>query len=206
MANNYVDNKTYWDDLSDLDYISAFVKAWLAFNAWYRSHYNLSTDREILDQIKFVPNPIKNRAETMLKTSGSDKQKRFKPDQDALELRSEIALLHDRLEKHPLTPFDKKRSTYKKITMTNVFLKRRTPAVQSTSYSGLTYEVIPILSGTQIQRITVKVSRANGSQVRFLHTQTKFDENDLTSQPNFATSLNPNQIGRLLALYREINP
>ena len=32
----------------NIDYFSAFIKAWIAFNSWYRSEYTERSDREIM--------------------------------------------------------------------------------------------------------------------------------------------------------------
>lgn len=210
MPNNYVDNKQYWDDLSDIDYITAFVKAWLAFNAWYRSHYNLTQDRQILEQIKFHPNPVKNKAESMLKPKDKPTRKvkageRFRLDQDSQELRSSISLLHDRLEKHPLLPFDKKKATYEKISFTNVFLKRRTPISLTENYNGLEYSVAVMLNGDSIQSILTTIKHSRSGNGRFSHSQGKYDAGDLAVILN-SSSLNPQQATRIKNLYSNINP
>lgn len=36
----------------DIDYYSAFIKAWIAFNSWYRSENKERTDREIIERLK----------------------------------------------------------------------------------------------------------------------------------------------------------
>lgn len=210
MANNYVDNKQYWDDLSDIDYITAFVKAWLAFNAWYRSHYNLTQDRQILEQIKFSPNPIKNKAEQMLKpkvrSSGRARsEERFRLDQDSQELRSSISLLHDRLEKHPLLPFDKKKSVYKKISMTEVYLKRQIPESKSETLSSLEYSVTVSLNGESISGIVTSIKHSRNGNIKFSHTQNKYDATEM-NRVIAASSLNQTQMARITEMYKRVNP
>jgi len=36
----------------DIDYFSAFMKAWIAFNSWYRSEYGSGTDKVIIEKVK----------------------------------------------------------------------------------------------------------------------------------------------------------
>lgn len=43
----------------DIDYYSAFIKAWIAFNSWYRSEYRERTDREIIEKLKTESNRFK---------------------------------------------------------------------------------------------------------------------------------------------------
>lgn len=52
MANTFIDNRDAWLRMSDIDYLGQFVKSWLAFNAWYRSAYTETRDREIIEEIK----------------------------------------------------------------------------------------------------------------------------------------------------------
>lgn len=50
----------------DIDYFAAFIKAWIAFNSWYRSEYTERTDRDIIDKIKTQNNHFKGYIETLL--------------------------------------------------------------------------------------------------------------------------------------------
>ncbi len=66
----YTENEERWKQLSDIDWFTNFVKAWIAFNAWYRNHYpNLRTDREILEEIKRTSS-IKNKFNSFLNGNG----------------------------------------------------------------------------------------------------------------------------------------
>ncbi len=49
-----------------VDYYSAFIKAWIAFNSWYRSEYSEKTDREIIEKLKTESNRFKGYIETLL--------------------------------------------------------------------------------------------------------------------------------------------
>ena len=55
----------------DIDYYSAFIKAWIAFNSWYRSEYSERTDRAIVDKIKSQNNRFKGYIETLLHVTGT---------------------------------------------------------------------------------------------------------------------------------------
>lgn len=50
----------------DIDYFSAFIKAWIAFNSWYRSEYTERTDRDIIEKLKTNSNRFKGYIETLL--------------------------------------------------------------------------------------------------------------------------------------------
>ena len=49
MPNTFIENREAWHRLSDIDYVGQFVKAWSAFNAWYRSPHSESQDRKIIN-------------------------------------------------------------------------------------------------------------------------------------------------------------
>lgn len=51
MPNIFIENREAWLRMSDIDYVGQFVKAWLAFNAWYRSAYSETQDRKIINRI-----------------------------------------------------------------------------------------------------------------------------------------------------------
>ena len=62
MPNKYTENADKWLLLSDLDYFTAFTKAWITFNAWYANSFpTLRRDRDIIDEIKYNPNSIRNK-------------------------------------------------------------------------------------------------------------------------------------------------
>ena len=54
-----------------IDYYSAFIKAWIAFNSWYRSEYRERTDREIIEKLKSESNRFKGYIETLLDTNNN---------------------------------------------------------------------------------------------------------------------------------------
>jgi len=59
MPSTFTDHRDRWLQMSEIDYLGQFVKAWLAFNAWYRSAYSETTDRKIIEEIKWSnPSPI----------------------------------------------------------------------------------------------------------------------------------------------------
>lgn len=49
-----------------IDYYSAFIKAWIAFNAWYRNDTPHGTDRTVIENLKNSSNRFKGYIETML--------------------------------------------------------------------------------------------------------------------------------------------
>lgn len=63
----------------NIDYYSAFIKSWIAFNSWYRSEYTERTDRGIIEKLKTENNRFKGYIETMLdENNNSDEAIIFK--------------------------------------------------------------------------------------------------------------------------------
>jgi len=93
MPNIYIENAEKWRVLADLDYITQFVKAWIAFNAWFKNNFtSLNTDRETIDVIKTGSNKFKDKLESLL--NGSDN--------DSKLMKNYISNLHYQLERHQI--------------------------------------------------------------------------------------------------------
>lgn len=110
MPDPYIDNMKRWIDLSEIDYLSPFVKAWLAFNAWYRSVYTHTQDRQIMEELKWKQNTVRNRLIPLLNGA--------KEGSDVEQFRSFISVLHTRLESYELHTgkgMDKERITLKQM-------------------------------------------------------------------------------------------
>ncbi len=190
MPNAYLDARDRWLDLSDIDYLGHFVRAWLAFNAWYRGAYAHTQDRQIIDEIKWQPNAVRNGVLPLL----------TRQDADGADFRANVGLLHERLEGHRLEVG--KAPDRAPISFRNVFLKVQLAAARQDHFGGLNYEVRP---GAQGSSVVSEVTNRRGQQVFFLQQQ-RHDLAELDAQQDFARRLNANQQGRLRALYIAYSP
>jgi len=73
----------------NIDYFSAFIKAWIAFNSWYRSEYAERSDRDIIEKIKAQSNRFKGYIETFLDKNNNS--------QKALVFRESLSKLQEAL-------------------------------------------------------------------------------------------------------------
>jgi hypothetical protein len=193
MPKTYIDNSQRWLDLSEVDYLGHFVKGWLAFNAWYRNTSTLSKDRAIMDEIKWQPNPVRNRLVPLLSSST----------EEAEQFRSFIGILHHRLENYHL--HSGKGAEKKRITLKEVYLKKNDGiSLKSGSKYGMNYSVEPETTRNPMP-ITCTVTNRHGNQV-FCFAQPKYDPIELESNPDFTSSLNATQQGFVKALYQCMNP
>ena len=55
-----------WKERAEIDHIGPFVKAWAAFNAWYRHASHAENEAEMLAYVKTSPNPVRTRVLPML--------------------------------------------------------------------------------------------------------------------------------------------
>lgn len=193
MPNPYIENRQRWLDLSEIDYLGPFVKAWLAFNAWYRSVYTHTSDRQIIDELKWQPNAVRNKLVPLLISSSEEGE----------QLRSFIGVLHQRLENYQL--HSGKGMEKKRITLKEVYLKKNDGfSTQSVSRSGMSYRVEPNITRNPMP-ITCTVTNRHGANV-FNLVQPSYDLAALENDPDFINSLNARQQGYLKALYVNVNP
>lgn len=188
MANTFIDNRDAWLRMSDIDYLGQFVKTWLAFNAWYRSAYAETQDRKILNEIKWQSNPVLSKLRPMLETESEEGE----------QLRSEIGLLHHRLEGYEI--HSGKGSEKARITMRSVFLRENPPITKNEKCYGYSFRIERAAN----RHILVEVKGKMGSVV-LQHTQSGFDLAALQTRPDYQ-QLTPKLQGFLRVLYAELSP
>jgi hypothetical protein len=189
MPNTFIDNRDAWLRMSDIDYVGQFVKVWLAFNAWYRNAYTETQDRKIITEIKWQSNPVRNTLRPKLE-SGSD---------DAVQFRSEIGLLHQRLENFEL--LSGKGTEKKRITLRDIFLRENQPAVKTGDHHGFLFRVELLPS----KQVTASITRKRDGIARFSVPQSQHNLATLTSSTGY-TALSPTLQGVLRRLYSEAAP
>lgn len=146
MANTFTDNRDRWLMMSEIDYLGQFVKAWLAFNAWYRSASTETRDREIINGIKWNPNQIAAKFRPLL-TQTSEESEQF---------RAKIGLLHHRLENYEI--HHGKGDDKARIRFCQIVVRTETPTSQRFSCQGYQFEIGRVQNGS----VTVKVDNRRG--------------------------------------------
>jgi hypothetical protein len=188
MPNTFIDNRDAWLRMSDIDYLGQFVKTWLAFNAWYRSAYTATQDRQIINEMKWQGNPVLSKLRPMLEATS----------EEAEQFRAEIGLLHNRLEGYEIHAG--KGLEKARITLMSVLLKDNPPATKTEQWSGYSLMV----TRTAGRQMTVEV-RNRKSAVKLSHTQTKFDLPELQSLDTYQ-SLSRDIQAHVSELYKEAAP
>ena len=147
MPNTFTDNRDRWLQMSEIDYLGQFVKAWLAFNAWYRSAYTETQDRKIIEEIKWQPNPIVARFRPLLDHTSEEAQ----------QFRTEIGLLHHRVERYELHHGKGDEKT--RIRLSNIVIRTEPPIVDRVTFRNWACEVERVANGN----VTVQITRPNGT-------------------------------------------
>jgi hypothetical protein len=185
----YTEHSEKWKTLSDVDYFTQFVKAWIPFNAWYKTYYpDCDTDRVAINTIKTTNNKFRNRLVALL--SGGDNE--------GDTLRSHVANLHYQLERTHIY------NRGERITFESVIIETNPRNLEVFSYVGFTYRVERHTGGTRKGQLDVVITDGTGNP-RFSCNQNAYDSADLEAQPTFHT-LSPTQQAKLRACYAAVNP
>jgi len=188
MPNTFIDNRDAWLRMSDIDYLGQFVKAWLAFNAWYRSAYTETQDRKIIEEIKWQSNPVLNTLRPKLES----------PSDEAVQFRAEIAMLHQRLDNYEIA--SGKGDLKNRIYFRRVFLRHNPPSVESEKRYGIKSEARLLANG----QVEASVTRENGGTL-FLLSACRFNLDALRALSDF-TALSLPQQNALIRVYCKVSP
>lgn len=188
MPNVYTENAKKWRLLAGVDYITQFVKAWIAFNAWYKNNYpDLKTDRKAIDEIKREPNRFKDRMETLIKGN----------DNDSRVFKNEISNLHYQLERVII------RNNRERISFENIVIETNPKNQEQFTRNRITYEVIRDPGNQKL--ITSKVIDSNGNEKLLIEQNNGYNLEELKND-HLYQGLTSTQKGNLISCYKEINP
>lgn len=185
MPNNYTENAALWKQLSEIDYFTMFVKAWIPFNAWMRNAYDLKQDRQIINEIKNSNNRFKDRLKNLITSETPD----------ANILKTYIQNLHLRLQEIPLNLESQPR-----VSFENIVIEPNTISTHTFNYDGVKYEVRK--SATDWIAEAIKIS---DSTVIFSHTHNKYDISNLESQADYVRLTNVRK-RMMKQCFEEVNP
>jgi hypothetical protein len=190
MPSLYTENSEKWKSLASIDYFTQFIKAWIAFNAWYKNYYpELDTDRKAINEIKSHHNNFRNKLLSLLNDRGND----------GIAFKSRISELHLELERKHI--FNKS----ERITFEKISIQPNPTKNYSFSRQSLTYKVAIGIPGKPAKEIQIDIICRKGN-TKFSYVQSNgFDINDLTFHQDFIR-LPASQQRNLKACYEEINP
>jgi len=179
-----------WIDKIDIeiDYFSAFIKAWIAFNAWYRSDYSERSDREIIEKIKNESNRFRTYICNYL--DGRDK--------NSLEFQKSIGELHRALANAAITT-QERGGIRMPISFTEIALTNPQTNTEAT-YRVCNYKVQR--TGSKVKTEIMNIQKTT---THFSFIQDNYDIDELQRHGDFFNLSDERKL-QCLANYRMICP
>jgi hypothetical protein len=189
-----------WLDRAEIDYIGPFVKAWAAFNAWYREASGARRDAEGLRFVKERPNPVRASIVPLLRAAETDGRGGIVPDEEpAQKFKLLIRDLHVRLDGFHLETT--RAEVVERISFRSVCLGHGPSLPQIFEFHGLRY-CVEKAQGRWKSSIR---SIGDPADVRAEIDQDGYDVDRLQGHECFGW-LSPRQQANLAQLYRRCNP
>lgn len=189
-----------WLERADIDYIGPFVKAWAAFNAWFRHASSTRRDVDRLSYVKNQPNPVRNAIVPHLQPVQRNAHGDILPDAEAAQkFKLLVRDLHVCLDSFhiEITRDD----AVERISFRSICLGRGASLPLSSESYGFRYRV----EKTNGLWRSVVCSAANPSNIRATIELPNFDINALQDHAQYG-ALSTAQRATLLALYQRCNP
>ena len=175
----------------DIDYYSAFIKAWIAFNSWYRSEYRERTDREIIEKLKTESNRFKGYIETLLDTNNNT--------DEAISFKKNLNNLRSALVSAAIVT-QERGGMNQQISFSEIAINNPKTLAEGD------YRVTHYKIQRTRQKVTTVVHRKNNpADVYFQFEQDRYDETELDVHADFLR-LGIEQQGQCKAFYKEVRP
>ncbi len=175
----------------DIDYYSAFIKAWIAFNSWYRSEYRERTDREIIEKLKTESNRFKGYIETLLDTNNNT--------DEAISFKKNLDNLRSALVSAAIVT-QERGGMNQQISFSEIAINNPKTLAEGD------YRVTHYKIQRTRQKVTTLVHRKNNpADVYFQFEQDRYDETELDVHADFLR-LGIEQQGQCKAFYKEVRP
>lgn len=183
-------NLRRWIEQSDIDYITHYIKAWIPFNAWYNSEYaNLNTDREKINRIKNVGNPIRNKINNLMEGD----------DQESQEFKSYLASLHNELVRTTIN------SNGQRIWF-HTAMQTVNPQNQiSENYNRLKYFLRVDQQNRTVSNVQINLNKLNDNSRVFQYNHTEYDLNHLLQNQGY-TRLSQRRQEQIRFYYQQLQP
>ena len=174
-----------------IDYYSAFIKAWIAFNSWYRSEYRERTDREIIEKLKSESNRFKGYIETLLDANNNT--------DEAITFKKNLNSLRSALVSAAIVT-QERGGVNQQISFAEIAINNPKTLAEGD------YRVTHYKIQRTRQKITNLVHRKNNpTDILFQFEQDRYDRTELDAHADFRR-LGAEQQGQCKAFYNEICP
>lgn len=183
-----------WMNRAEIDYIGPFVKAWAAFNAWYRQDSGQTTERSMLDFVIRHQNSRLRRHLLPLLVNGNATA-------EAERFKLAICDLQQKLDaiQFEVTPKGRR----ERVSLREVCINP--PANWQSDQqerSGQRYAARKAQGG----QYEITVTSVRTGQVKLQHLQPRYDPNEVYALPEFTNNLSIAQQTTLRQFYDACNP
>jgi hypothetical protein len=193
------ENARLWLERTEIDYIGPFVKAWAAFNAWYRHASGSRKDSDGLRYVKKQINPVRSEIKPLLRAREFDEHGKPRPEpEDALQFKALVRNLHACLDNYHIETL--RDDVVERISFRTVCLSTGVQLPKKRLHRKHEY----VVEKRSAVWASVVQSRSTGQETERIE-QSQFDVIELQSHEGFQR-LTPEQRGQLLGLYNECNP
>jgi hypothetical protein len=170
------------------------VKAWAAFNAWYRHDSGESTERAMLDFAIRHPNSLLRRHVLPLLDNGNGTAEAERLKLAICDLQQKLDAIHFEV----MRKGRRERVSLREVCI-NPLLNWQRDHLERSSYR---YAAQKIQGGDY----EIKVIKISNHQVKLCHVQTQYDPNEVYSLPDFTSKLSGAQQTNLRQFYDACNP
>ena len=181
-----------WMNRADIDYIGPFVKAWAAFNTWYRDASGQTQERAMLQYVKDQPNPVRGLTLSLLGNGNETAE--------ALNLKQAVYDLHQSLDATHLEVVRK--GVNERISLRTVCIRPKHLQQEQLERRGQEFKAVR-MPGGEIE-ITGKSLRTK--RVWFQYIQAAYDPNAVYVQRSFTENLSEFKRTTLRQFYDDCNP
>jgi hypothetical protein len=187
------ENAHLWKGLSDIDYFTQFIKAWLAFNAWMRTAYSdIRSERDLMECVKKQSNPVRNKIRSLLNGAGNNGQ----------NFRGLIAELHGQLERTYLEA--NRNGQIYRITFAEMKEFNFT-SEDSFNHATADYSLKRVASGDDKGKIEIKLLKQSDQTVIFDFAQDEYNLGELKAHLPF-DKLPVTRKQKIIESYEKIAP
>jgi hypothetical protein len=189
-----------WKERAEIDHIGPFVKAWAAFNAWYRHASQAAKEAEMLAYVKTNPNPVRARVLPMLGNQNAGPNE-FGEGGEGKAFKQSICDLQLALDAFQFEVT--KNGNQERVTLRSVCISPKHLNQEVFNKNNHDYRIARIQGGGG--RIEVTVTSTATQAVKFRHEQDQYDRNELFAQPGYV-ALSQAQRSTLQTFYFGADP
>lgn len=185
-----------WMNRAEIDYIGPFVKAWAAFNGWYRVASGRDTERAMLDfAIRDANSALRRRVLPLLLDDNQTAEAQTLK-QAICDLQLKLDAIHFEVTRKGLR---------ERVSLRSVCIRPIANWQQDQiDRNGQRYAAAKVQGGNG--QIEVTVTSIRTGQVKFRYVQARYDGNDVYVQQDFANNLSAAQQTALRQFYDGCNP